>query len=125
MKNSNYLTSCVDVDLSRVTFARQDWRATLSQVPNDATDVFLYLDPPYMKQEGLYAELLPAADHVALRDALKEKTEAGFKSWMLSHSNLPEFRSLYEDWCDITPVYMTYSGAKRGEHMELLVRPKY
>lgn len=80
------MASCRDVRVTSLS-----WNAVLP----DATDYFLYLDPPYVvRGKELYAH--GALDHAGLARALFARD-----SWLLSYDDAPEVRKLYEPWARV------------------------
>lgn len=85
------LASCSDVEVTSLPW---------DEVLPEATDYFLYLDPPYVvRGKELYAH--GELDHGALARALYLRD-----SWLLSYDDAPEVRDLYEPWArvDTEPV---------------------
>lgn len=109
--------------LARFTLVRitcGDYAPLLTEPGN----AFVYLDPPYYeKGPELYKHSMDDADHVRLRNLLKQ-TRA---EWLLSYDDHPRVRDLYTD-CKFLPVHVTYTMAttaadtpKRPKNCEVLI----
>jgi site-specific DNA-adenine methylase len=113
-------------DYSRASFLLQDCLTTLNTIDVSSKTTFVYLDPPYINMEGYYSESARKGfPHEKLRDKLREMTESGFTSWMLSHTDMPQIRELYGSFCNFYPVHIKYASSKgKNETTELLIKPK-
>lgn len=121
---SDYLKS------ADISFSCGDFEPFIDKVP---ADCFLYLDPPY--------------DPISKTSAFVSYTDGGFGkedqerlsrcllrfhqrggSFLLSNSDTPFIRSLYEDWCEIIEVSarrsLAASSSSRGKVVELAIRGK-
>ena len=78
----------------------------------------VYLDPPYFeKGSQLYQYAFGEKQHEELRDLLR-----GSKfPWVLSYDNHPEIRKLYEDFCVIKEVPISYTINGGVKNSELLI----
>lgn len=82
-------------------------------------DLFLYVNPPYMRIGGrCYKEKV---NHEELCSALKEASTTGIR-WLLSYDDCPEVRDMYRGM-NMTYLDMSYSSnaSTRGKVTELLI----
>jgi DNA adenine methylase len=103
--------------LGRTTVLNQGFEAVIAL---SDTQSFIYCDPPYVKKgNGLYVGRWTEADHIRLRDALKNKN-----NWALSYDDHPLVRDLY-----LTlerPITVNYSISKsRKTELLLFVRLEF
>ena len=108
---------------------RCDWRTALARIPKDfgslsASEVLVYLDPPYVdKANWLYEWSFKSAHHTKLASVLRSGTP--FR-WVLSYDDTPTVRELYcgkDDHITLhVPHRYTAAGSeKRTVKDELLV----
>lgn len=84
----------IDLYRNRTTVSNRDGFAAIDQYAQ-ASDVFIYADPPYFEKAGtLYMNSFTEADHAALAKSLNS-----FKgsNWLLTYDNVTQVKSLYED----------------------------
>jgi DNA adenine methylase len=113
-------------DYSRASFILQDCLTTLSMIDLSSKTTFVYLDPPYFGKEFYYEQSARNGfNHEGLRDKLREMTEKGFTSWMLSYADVPQIRDLYSSFCNFYPLHMLYASSMgKNETTELIIKPK-
>lgn len=105
--------------LSNVLLLNESFEAVIARY--DRPDAFLYLDPPYLGFEDLYAVRMPAEAHVRLRDMLS----ASRAKWLLSYNDCPEVRDLYAGWAIIEEVATNHTAMRIENHKrekELVIR---
>lgn len=83
-------------------------------------NVFLYLDPPYVKAgRVLYEKSFKSEDHARLAGALRT---TGHR-WLLSYDDHPQVRSMYpEAECEVRPA--TVVAGTNQKQTELLILPR-
>ena len=83
---------------------------------SDGDDCWIYVDPPYMKDtmssagSKLYSNSFSVKDHSRLRDQVRSSSH----KIMVSYDDLPEVRSLYDDFCIIEASW-TYCGTSSAK----------
>jgi len=82
----------------------------------------IYLDPPYFKQgKALYTEYMKPAEHEAMADILRKKTD-----WILSYDDCEQIRMMYDN-CYIIDLAARYciNGKKSSweKKNELIILP--
>jgi DNA adenine methylase len=111
--------------LTNTRITSQDFEQVVS-APGDG--VFIFLDPPYMRQGGskLYGrngDLHVGFDHHRLAATLKATPH----KWLMTYDDSPGVRELYQDWAHIVPWQLQYGmnnykqgSAAKGD--ELFIR---
>jgi DNA adenine methylase len=85
---------------------------------NNATNKFIFLDPPYYIQgEHLYLNFYEDSDHVSLRDILRDNKYA---SWFLTYDNCERINELYHDFRR-SYLVMSYTLQEKRKSNELIV----
>lgn len=92
-----------------MTVDKMDFRESLLEHP----DIFAYIDPPYVGTESLYR--LDGFDHVDLADILRKR-----ENWVLSYSDKPLMRELYEGHQMIKTTSRNFNTGKKTS-TELLI----
>jgi DNA adenine methylase len=103
--------------VGRTTVLNQDFEAVIAL---SGAQGFIYCDPPYVKAgNGLYVGRWTEADHIRLRDALKNKS-----NWALSYDDHPLVRDLYQTL--ERPITVNYPISKsRKTELLLFVRLEF
>lgn len=88
----------------------QSWEATLAQHPND----LLYVDPPYVGNEGKYGQHRNKDDfdHEGLAESLRNHSNG----WVLSYVEHPLIKELYDGFEFVRPRWSQGSIAKSRKH---------
>lgn len=84
------LIQALEDRMANVIVENQDFETLIKHY--DRSDAFFYLDPPYFSTEDMYDLEFGWADHVRLRDVLKNIKG----KFLLSYNACPEIRVLYE-----------------------------
>ncbi len=101
-----------------LTVQQADFRTSI----NKHADAFLYLDPPYMLEEGknkLYGnkgDTHADFDHEALHEILTNRT-----GWVLSYNDCDEIRDMYKNYEFVTPKW-AYGMNKSKQSSEILIK---
>ena len=97
-----------------ITIQRSDFRESIRQ----NSDVFLYLDPPYMNGQKLYGvrgDAHEGFDHEALREMLSQR-----ERWILSYNDCHQIRHMYSDY-QIQSVAWQYGMGKDKRSKEIII----
>jgi DNA adenine methylase len=83
------------------------------------TDLFAYIDPPYLIANKLYGKRGDAHDikHEDLFKALKDRTAP----WLLSYNDCDEIRELYKDFFIIDSIQWAYGMSENKKSKELVI----
>ena len=113
-----------------ISFSCGDFEPFIDKVP---ADCFLYLDPPYdpISKTSAFVSYTDGGfgkeDQRRLAQCLGRFRERG-GSFLLSNSDTPFVRSLYEGWCELIEVSarrsLAASSSSRGSVVELAIRRK-
>ena len=81
----------------QVVIEQLSFEDMLEKVP-DASDVFVYLDPPYwvtvlLQGKSYYEKVMTTEQHTTLRNMVCKFKQT---KWMMSYDDVPEIRELYE-----------------------------
>jgi DNA adenine methylase len=88
---------------------------------HDAEDVFLFVDPPYVKAGGrLYFNGMTEAKHIALSDMIRA---ADNRNWLVTYDDHKLIRSLYGEEF-IAHMAVVYSLQDKRREKELLILPQ-
>ena len=119
---SEYLKS------SEISFSCSDFESFVDNLP---ADCYLYLDPPYdpVSKTSAFVSYTEGGfgkeDQARLAECLKRFRQRG-GSFLLSNSDTPFIRSLYEGWCEIIEISarrsLAASSSSRGKVVELAIR---
>lgn len=83
-----------------------------------STNLFLYLDPPYLIKTNLYGtkgSMHKGFDHEKLAKILRTKSR-----WIMSYNDCPEIRNLYKDY-EIQSISWAYGMNKSKQSSEVLI----
>ena len=110
IRNINYFRA------NNLTVDFADWKQTVNKHDNK----FLYLDPPYDINRGLYGykgEMHKNFDHECLAEYLNNRD-----GWILSYNNIPKIRKMYDNkkYKILTPNW-NYSIRKTKISNEILI----
>ncbi|WP_127346154.1 DNA adenine methylase [Pseudidiomarina mangrovi] len=77
----------------------------------------VYLDPPYyVKGSGLYRNFYEHDDHVSIR----ERLDTFKKPWLVSYDNVPEIKSIYEQYRKDEYV-LSYTAQQKKRGAEVMI----
>jgi DNA adenine methylase len=102
------------LQISNLSVSYGDFHNTIPKF----TDIFLYLDPPYLISNMLYGKNGNAHkdfDHNGLNIMLKKR-----KKWVLSYNDCQEIRILYKDFRVLKPQWK-YGMSTNKNSRELLI----
>jgi len=127
-----YNASKIDRDLERLyqRFStinakcyNKDYTDILKKYRDD-DNVFLYLDPPYMKQGHLlYKHYMQKEQYQEMADLLRNCKAR----WMVSHDDCPDLLKIFDGWADIKTIEgvpYTINSIKGKKRTELLISKK-
>jgi len=105
----------------RVLCCSRDYKSIIEKC-RGKEDMFLYLDPPYMKQgKQLYNHHMKKEQYQEMADLLRYNCKA---KWLVSHDDNPEFVEMFKGWANIKTfegVAYTINSIKGKKRTELLI----
>jgi DNA adenine methylase len=110
-----------DFTQRKVECYQEDYKTLIERYRGDE-NMFLYLDPPYMKQgKQLYNHHMQKEQYQEMADLLKNDCKA---KWLVSHDDNPEFVEMFKGWANIKNiegVAYTINSIKGKKRTELLI----